>query len=348
LTVAAARPSLASMARILLIGAGAFGRVHAAALARLGAEARAFDPSEAARAALPAMPFVATLEDGSSWCDAAIIATPPATHVALSEAVLRAGRDLFLEKPATETAAESAALARLAEAQGRIVQVGLYFRFHPKARALRDLIAEGVFGRLHHLSARMSGLKRARGDSGALLNDAVHFADLIPWLAGEAPARVFATLSDPLGRGREDLALIQLLFPSGATGFIEAGCVLPGEHADTVVPGAETRKLVAVAGRDALAELDFAVERLVLRRGRHVPAAGGAWLPDHAPREVLDVPALDPLGVVTAELDAFLRAVATRAPQGPGLVEGGVAPLAILDAARRSAQEGRVVAVGEA
>lgn len=329
--------------RVLLIGCGAFGRVHAEALARLGLETLGFDPDPAARD-LP-LRFVETLDDGLAACAAAIVATPPATHVALSEAVLRAGRDLFLEKPATLNAVDSAALARLAQAQGRIVQVGLYFRFHPKAQALRAMIAGGAFGRLHHVSARMSGLKRARADSGALLNDAVHMADLLPWLAGEAPARVFATLSDPLGRGREDLALIHLIFPSGLTGFIEAGCVLPGEHEDAVVPGAETRKLVAVAGRDALAELDFAIERLAIRRGRHEPAANGAWLPRHAPREIADVPARDPLAVVTAELSAFLRAVATRAPQGPDLVEGGVAPLAILDAARRSAHEGRVVEI---
>jgi predicted dehydrogenase len=335
------------MTRVLLIGCGAFGRVHAAALARLGAAAIGCDPDPAMRAALPGLRFVARLEEGLAACDAAIVATPPATHAAIAEAVLRAGRDLFLEKPAAETAAEAARLAALAEAQGRIAQVGLYFRFHPKAQALHALVRGGGFGALHHLSARMSGLKRARGDSGALLNDAVHFADLIPWIAGEAPARVVATLSDPLRRGREDLALIQLIFPSGATGFIEAGCVLPGEHADAVVPGAETRKLLAVAGREALAELDFAAERLVIRHGRHEPAAGGAWLPRHAPREMPDVPALDPLGVVTAQLEAFLRGVTTRVPQGPGLVEGGVAPLAVLDAARRSAHEGRVVAVGE-
>lgn len=333
------------MARVLLIGCGAFGRVHAAALSRLGVAALGLEPDPGARAALPALRFADSLEAGLAACEAAIVATPPATHAMLSDAVLRAGRDLFLEKPATLDAAESRALARLAERQGRIVQVGLYFRFHPKAQALHGLIRQGVFGRLHHLSARMSGLKRARGDSGALLNDAVHFADLLPWLAGEAPARVFATLSDPLGRGREDLALLHLIFPSGATGFIEAGCVLPGEHADAVVPGAETRKLLAVAGREALAELDFAAERLVIRRGRHEPGPGGAWLPRHAAREVPEVPARDPVSVVAAELEAFLRAVATRQPQGPGLIEGGVAPLAILDAARRSAHEGRVVEV---
>ncbi len=321
--------------------------MHAAALARLGVETWGFDPDPAMRTALPALRFVDRLEEGLAGCDAAILATPPATHAPLAEAVLRAGRDLFLEKPATETAAESAALARLSAETGRIVQVGLYFRFHPKAQALHGLLRQGVFGRLHHLSARMSGTKRARGDSGALLNDAVHFADLIPWLAGEAPSRVFATLSDPLDRGREDLALIQLLFPSGATALIEAGCVLPGEHADAVVPGAETRKLLAVAGREALAEVDFAVETAWLRRGRHEPAANGARLPRHAPRESFCQSSLDPVGVVAAQLAAFLRAIETRLPQGPDLLEGGVAPLSILDAARRSAHEGCVMAIGE-
>jgi predicted dehydrogenase len=333
------------MSRLLLIGCGAFGRVHLAAMARLGVAALGFDPDPRSRAANPGLNFVERLEDGLAACDAAIVATPPATHAALAAAVLEAGRDLFLEKPATEMAAQSAGLHALALRRGRIVQLGLYFRFHPKAQAVQALARAGGFGRLHHLSARMSGLKRARADSGALLNDAVHFADLLPWIAGEAPRRVFATLSDPLGRGREDLAVIQLRFPSGATALIEAGCVLPGEHPDAVVPGAETRKLLAVAGSAALAEVDFMAETLRLRRGAHRPAPDGTWLPDHAAAEDLGAPALDPIGVVAAQLAAFLRAVETRVAQGPDLHEGGVLPLRILDAARRSAHEDRVVEV---
>lgn len=331
---------------MLLIGCGAFGRVHLAALARLGVPALAFEPDAAMRVAAPSgTRFVESLAAGLDRCAAAIIATPPATHAPLAEQALRAGRDLFLEKPATETAALAATLHALATREGRIAQLGLYFRFHPKARAIHAFARGGGFGLIHHLSARMSGLKRARADSGALLNDAVHFADLLPWIAGEAPARVFATLADPLRRGREDLALLHLFFPSGATAFIEAGCLLPGEHADAVVPGAETRKLLAVAGSAAVAEVDFMAETLRLRRGAHRPAAGGAWLPDHAAAEALDAPALDPVGVVAAELAAFLRAVETRIPQGPDLHEGGVLPLRILDAARRSAHEGRVVGI---
>lgn len=332
--------------RLLMLGCGAFGRVHLAALRRLGIAVAVFDP-DCGAAAATGLPVAESLEAGLAACDAAIVATPVPTHVALATAVLRAGRDLFLEKPATETADEAAALAALAEERGRIAQVGLYFRFHPKAIALRRMAAEGVFGRLHHLAARFSGLKRARGDSGALLNDAVHFADLLPWIAGEAPARVFATLADPLGRGREDLAVIQMIFPSGPTALIEAGCVLPGRWPDAVVPGAETRKEVIVAGRDALAEVDFAAESFVLRRGAHAPAAHGAWLPQHGPREDPGIPAADPVEVVAAELSTFLDAVATRRPPEADLRSGAVAPARILDAARRSAREGRVVDLEE-
>ena len=182
------------MPELLLLGCGAFGRVHLAALDRLGlgASVTVHDPDPAAAAAT-GRPAALTLDASLAACDAVIVATPVGTHVALTEAALRAGRDVFLEKPATETAAEARHLAALAAAAGRIVQVGLYFRFHPKARALRAMVASGTFGPLHYIAARFSGLKRARGDSGALLNDAVHFADLLPWIAGEAPSRVFCT-----------------------------------------------------------------------------------------------------------------------------------------------------------
>ena len=332
--------------RLLLVGCGAFGRVHLDALARLGVAPMVFDTDPAAGAAT-GLPVAASLAEGIAACDAAIVASPVPTHVPIAAAVLRAGRDLFLEKPATETAAEAAMLAELAEREGRIAQVGLYFRYHPKALALRRMVEEGAFGRLHHLGARFSGLKRARGDSGALLNDAVHFADLLPWIARQAPSGVFATLSDPLGRGREDLAVIQLLFPSGLTALIEAGCVLPGRWPDAVVPGAETRKEVTVAGREALAEVDFAAETFALRRGSHAPSAAGAWLPGHAPRIDPGVPGADPVTVVAAELAAFIDALRHRRMPEADLRSGALAPARILDAARRSAQERRVVAPEE-
>lgn len=334
--------------RILLLGCGAFGRVHLAALDALGlgADVTVFDPDPQAAAAT-GRAVAPSLEAGLAAAEAAVVVTPVQTHVALAEAAMRAGCDLFLEKPATETAAEAHHLAAVAAETGRIAQVGLYFRFHPKAQAIARLIARGGFGPLHYLAARFSGLKRARADSGALLNDAVHFADLLPWLAGEPVESVFAQTADPLGRGREDLAVLHLRFASGAAGLIEAGCVLPGRWPDSVVPGAETRKEIVIAGRDAVAEVDFAAETLALRRGRHDAQANGAWIPTHGPRDDWWVPDADPVGVVTQELRRFLQCAELRIQPEADLLSGAVAPARILDAARLSAREGRVVSLKE-
>ncbi len=122
----------AAKPRLLLLGCGAFGRVHLAALRRLHAEVTVFDP-DSTLATATRLPTASSVEAGIAAADAVIIATPVPTHVPLATAVLRAGRDLFLEKPATETAAQARALVDVAEQAGRIAQVGLYFRFHPKA-----------------------------------------------------------------------------------------------------------------------------------------------------------------------------------------------------------------------
>jgi predicted dehydrogenase len=57
------------------------------------------------------------------------------------------------------------------------------------------------------------------------------------------------------------------------------------------------------------------------------------------------MPAADPVDVVAAELAAFLDAVATRRAPEADLRDGAVRPARLLDAARRSAQEGRLVEI---
>lgn len=204
------------------------------------------DPDPAARAAAEArLPGVATVAD---WRDAVgrvgavDILTPTGTHHPIAAAAIDAGRHVFLEKPMTVDAAEARDLQRRADAARVVVQGGLYFRFHPKARAARALVGEGAVGRLRFLQGRFAGFKRARGDSGALLNDAVHFIDLFGWLTGERPESVHAVTRDHFGRGSEDLALVTLLYPSGVVGHVETGYVQPGRWPDSVVPGRSRRR----------------------------------------------------------------------------------------------------------
>lgn len=333
---------------VLIAGCGAFGPVHIEAWRRLGFGTRLIvaDPDPVARARAlslcPEAQSVADWRNALDQVDAVDILTPSGTHHAIGMAALSAGKDLFIEKPVTSTAAEAAELLAAAATEKRVVQCGLYFRFHPKAQALKKLIDAGDFGRLRYLSGRFLGLKRARADSGALHNDAVHFVDLLGWLNDGSPVSVHATARDHFGRGFDDLAVLQLTYANGATALVETGYIQPGRWPDAVVPGAVTTKEIAVVGERAVAEIDFAAERASLQRGAH-RLKDGLWAPDYAPAESPAWPAADPVDVVTAELAHFIDCVQRRAEPVAGLAQCGVRLGSVIDAAILSAKTNQVV-----
>jgi len=333
--------------RILQIGFGAFGAVHARAWLRLSPAALIVaDPSDTARAAaqaqFPEAQTVANWTDRLSEADIVDIVAPTHLHATIARAAIEAGKPLFIEKPATADAREALSLWRLLGTHDVACQVGMFFRHHPMALDLKRQVAAGAFGRLRYFSGRFAGLKRARTDAGALLNDAVHFIDLANWLFGRRPLRIFAVCRDHFGRGMEDLAVLHLLYDDGANALIECGYIQPGRWPDAVVPGAITSKEIALCGSAAVADVDFAGGRYELRRGAH-REAGGQWQPDYGPATSPVVVAADVADVVAAEIGSFATALESGAATGAGFWDCGVIPALIIEAAQRSAASGEAV-----
>ena len=336
--------------RVLQIGCGNFGAAHLAGWARLGlaesltvADPRPDLAGIVARHA-PAARAVADWRAALAEAELVDVLTPTDTHHAIAAAVLDARKPLFLEKPATPTAEEARDLLRRAEA-GRVpAQVGMYLRFHPKGAALQALVGDGALGRALHCSARFVGIKRMRADSGPLANDAVHFIDLILWLMGETPARVFATLRDDEARGHDDLAALQIRFPSGATALVEAGYRLPGATPDPFVPGTLSTKELVLTGTEGIARFSLSEERLTLWRGRH-RRAGAVFVPDYAEPEEIPAPAADPPEVMARQFAHFLRVLRGEAAPVATLRDAGVAVAAVLDAARESSRRDAAVGI---
>jgi predicted dehydrogenase len=88
--------------------------------------------------------------------DLVVIATPNATHAALAEAALRAGKHVVVDKPFTLTVAEARALARLAAAEGRILSVFQNRRWDSDFLGIRREIAAGRLGEIVELRSEMS------------------------------------------------------------------------------------------------------------------------------------------------------------------------------------------------
>lgn len=108
--------------RVAIVGAGLMGRWHAQCGATEGARIVAIVDTDRERAGLIASRHqgcVATtdLEQAIALSDVVHVCTPTATHGALVATALRARRHVLVEKPLAATAAETAALLRLAEAQ---------------------------------------------------------------------------------------------------------------------------------------------------------------------------------------------------------------------------------------
>jgi predicted dehydrogenase len=123
--------------------------------------------------------------------DAVLVCTPDHWHFSMAMAALRAGKDLYLEKPVTLTVSQARTLTDFAESSRRIVQVGSQYASDARAHHARELIAEGSLGQpvlaeAHYCSNTPTGAGyRVEPDATAST------VDWPRWL-GSAPRRPFS------------------------------------------------------------------------------------------------------------------------------------------------------------
>jgi len=79
--------------------------------------------------------------------DAVVIATPNHWHALLAVWALRAGKDVYVEKPVSHSVWEGARMVEEAKAKGRLVQGGLQYRSCPGLRAAAAWLNEGHLGK---------------------------------------------------------------------------------------------------------------------------------------------------------------------------------------------------------
>ncbi len=80
--------------------------------------------------------------------DAVLIASPDHWHVAMALDALKAGKDVYLEKPVTHTMEEGATLTRAVRSGKQILQCGMQQRSWTHFRDAVDMIQGGALGRV--------------------------------------------------------------------------------------------------------------------------------------------------------------------------------------------------------
>jgi len=322
--------------RVGLAGLGSMGRNHLRVLSgRPDVELAAIaDPSpealEAAVAATGSAGFADALAMiAETRLDAVVIAAPTMAHEVLALAAIERGIPVLVEKPLAATVEEGLRIVGAGRRAGVPVQVGHVERFNPAVIELGRLMREGWIRTLYSVASRRAGPFPARiRDVGVTVDLGTHDADMLSWIAGERPIRVYAELAQRIHATHEDLLFGLLHFPSGATGMLDVNWLTPAK-----------RRQLTVVGEEGMFELDYLTQRLTFTRAatdRPLMIAGYAttFVGDVAE---IPVASSEPLA---AELDAFIR-VARDGGRPAVDVEDGLWAVAIASALLLAAAERR-------
>lgn len=282
--------------------------------------------------------------------DVAVIATPNRNHLALARAALQAGLAVVVDKPIATTAAEARAMIDAARTAGRLLTVFQNRRWDGDFLTVRKLIGDGALGAVHRFESRFERWNpvvrpgwRESGDpaegGGLLLDLGSHLVDQAVQLFG--PVRTVYGEIDRrrAGVAAEDDAFVALTHASGVRSHLWM----------SKVAAQRAPRFRVVGERAAFVKYGLDGQEPAMAVG--VVPGSASWGEEPADRwgflgeEGTAQPVATLPGAYPRFYAALAAAVRGDAPL-PVDPADAVNALDILEAARTSAEHGRVVQLG--
>ncbi len=361
-----------------IIGCGSMGREHienlralpdcsVTAIADTDAGSR-----EKAQAILPE--GVKVFEDyrqllDSGLCDAVVLATPNFTHAEVVGAALKYPVHVLAEKPLCTTVADAFSLVQQSQGRKHLAWVAQEYRYMPPVAEMIRMAHTGAVGTIHQVAIRehREPFYPKVGDwnrftvntGGTLVEKCCHYFNLMDFILGEHPIRVFASgaqrvnhlderYEGPNGQTVPDIldsAYVIVEYPSGARAMLDL-CMFAENSVDN--------EQILVVGD--VGKLESLLPSLTLRYGRREDwgtrkvwgEASGSGR-GVSVRRVWDTNIRYPgqhFGASFIEHQKFAHAIRTQGPAEVSLADG-LRSIATGIAAHRSIDTGRPVMMSE-
>jgi predicted dehydrogenase len=276
-----------------------------------------------------------------------ILTVPNEQHLPVAEAVAKAGKHVYTEKPIANTLEAGLEIEALQGRYGIHVMVGHSARLLKGTRLMKEAIDRGELGRIVFIEANFSNERaleitpdtwrwyRDKAPGGPLSQLAIHQFDSVHYLGGEiAEVSSIASKLSPVGAEIDDQSMTLLKFSDGKIGYVGSSWTSPGIYS------------IRVFGQKGLMhfELDFSTwdtpDRLHETSALYIQRGKDGF----SKREVLDIPAGD---MFQDELEMFAEVCRTNSACELSANSGNVA-LAVVYAALRSVENnGQCVALND-
>ena len=254
--------------------------------------------------------------------DAMALATPAEQHFPMTMAALRAGKDVFVEKPLTLDWHDGMEMVEAAREGKRILMVGHLLRYHPAVLKMQELLAAGTIGKVEYIYSNRLSMGKIRREENALWSFAPHDISVILALTGQMPIQVTATGGAYLQPNIADVTVSHLLFDRGVRAHIFVSWLHPYKE----------QRLVVIGSKQMLVFEDSRPDHKLMLFDKHIEWKNGALEASGAKGEPVVFDASEPL---REECRHFADCVTTRRqPHTPG--EEGVQVLQVLQACQRS------------
>jgi predicted dehydrogenase len=305
----------------------------------------------------------------SGLCDAVVVATPNFTHVDILRDCLATPLHILAEKPICTRVEDAHALVQLAQSRQALVWVAQEYRYMPPVAEMIRMAHGGAVGQIHQVAIRehREPFYPKVGDwnrfsintGGTLVEKCCHYFNLMDFILGEHPTRVFASggqrvnhldekYNGPNGQSTPDIldsAYVIVEYQSGARAMLDL-CMFAENSVDN--------EQILIVGNEG--KLESLLPSLTLRYGRREdwgtrkvwgePSGSGKGV---SVRRVWDTNikyAGQHFGASFIEHEKFAHAVRNGLPADVTL-EDGLRSIATGIAAHKSIDTGRAVEMAE-
>ncbi len=234
---------MSTVTQIALVGCGYWGKNLCRNFQALGALYKVVDATKNGQATARFIAPNAIVTDnfndilGDDQIQGVALATPAETHADLAIQAMRAGKDVFVEKPMALSISDAEEMQKVALETDRILMVGHLLEYHPAVLKLRELIDSGELGKINYIYSNRLNFGKVRTEENVLWSFAPHDVAVILRLIGQPPVEVSSCGGSYLTNGIADTTMSNLRFENESRAHIFVSWLHPFKEQRLVVVG---------------------------------------------------------------------------------------------------------------